>query len=50
MEQSRERSSAPPHNLGAEAVEKEAFWSPSTTIANFTFRATPYSTELKPQH
>ena len=34
--QSRERSSTPLH-LGVVAIEKEAFWSPSTTVANFTF-------------
>ena len=36
VEQSRERSSAPLH-LGVVAIEKEAFWSPSTSVANFTF-------------
>ena len=36
VKQSRERSSAPLH-LGVVAIEKGAFWSPSTTVANFTF-------------
>ena len=36
VEQSRERSSAPLH-LGVVAIEKEAFGSPSTLVANFTF-------------
>ena len=35
MEQSRERNSALPLYLGVVAIEKGAFWSPSTTIANF---------------
>ena len=35
MEQSWVRSSAPLH-LGVVAIEKGAFWSPSTTVANFT--------------
>ena len=35
VEQSRERSS--PHlHLGVVANEKGTFWSPSTTVANFT--------------
>ena len=34
LEQSRERSST---NLGVVAIEKEAFGSPSTTVAIFTF-------------
>ena len=33
VEQSREKSSA----LGVEAIEKGAFWSPSTMVANFTY-------------
>ena len=37
VEQSRERSSALPRHLGVVATEKRAFWSPSTTVANFTF-------------
>ena len=37
VEQSRERSSALPLHLGVVAIEKGAFWSPSTTVANFTF-------------
>ena len=32
VEQSRERSSAPPLHLGVVAIEKGAFWSPSTTL------------------
>ena len=36
VEQSRERSSAPLH-LGLVAIEKGAFWSPSTKVANITF-------------
>ena len=35
-EESWERSSAPIH-LDVVAIETEAFWSPSTTVANFTF-------------
>ena len=34
--QSRERSGALPHHLSVVAIEKGAFWSPSTTVANFT--------------
>ena len=37
VEQSRERSSAPPLHLGVVAIEKGAFWSPLTMVANFTF-------------
>ena len=37
VEQSRERSSALPYNLVVVAIEKGAFGSPSTTVANFTF-------------
>ena len=36
VEQSREKSGAPLH-LGVVAIEKRAFWSPSTTVTNFTF-------------
>ena len=36
VEQSRERSSALLLHLGVVAIEKGAFWSPSTTVANFT--------------
>ena len=36
VEQYRERSCAPPIHFGVVAVEKGAFWSPSTTVANFT--------------
>ena len=36
VEQSWERSSAHPLHLGVVAIEKGAFWSPSTTVANFT--------------
>ena len=35
VEQSRERV-APSLDLSVEAIEKEAFWSPSTTVAIFT--------------
>ena len=41
VEQSRERCSAPLH-LGVEAIEKGAFGSPSTTVANFTYFMTIY--------
>ena len=34
VEQSRERSSALPLHLSVVAIEKGAFWSPSTTVAN----------------
>ena len=34
VEQSRERSGALPRHLGVVAIEKAAFWSPSTTFAN----------------
>ena len=37
VEQSRERSSALPLHLSVVAIEKGAVWSPSTTVANFTF-------------
>ena len=39
VEQSRERSSALPYTLihGVVAIEKGAFWSSSTTVANFTY-------------
>ena len=36
VEQSRERSSALPLHLGVVAIEKGAFGSPLTTVANFT--------------
>ena len=36
VEQSRERNSALPY-LSVVAIEKEAFWSPSTTVTNFTY-------------
>ena len=36
VEQSKERSSALPLHLGVVAIEKGAFWLPSTTVANFT--------------
>ena len=39
VEQSRERSSA----LSIVAIEKGAFWSPSTTVANFTFTNTIFN-------
>ena len=34
VEQSRERSSAPPLHLGVVAIEKGTFWLPSTIVAN----------------
>ena len=37
VEQSREWSSVPPLHLGIVAIEKGAFGSPSTKLANFTF-------------
>ena len=37
VEQSKERSSALPLNLGEAAIEKGAFESPSTTVADFTY-------------
>ena len=37
VEQSQERSSVLPLHLGVVAVEKGAFWSPSTTVTNFTY-------------
>ena len=37
VEQSWEWSSAPPLHLGVVAIEKGAFGSPSTMVANFTF-------------
>ena len=37
VEQSRERSSTLSLHLGVVAIEKGAFWSTSTTVANFTF-------------
>ena len=39
VEQSRERSSASPLHLGVVAIEKGAFRSPSTTVANFTYQS-----------
>ena len=37
VEQSKERSSALPNNLGVVAIEKGASGSPSTKVANFTY-------------
>ena len=37
VEQFWERSSATPLHLGVVAIEKGAFWSPSTKVANFTY-------------
>ena len=37
VEQSRERSSALSLHLNIVAIEKGAFWSPSTTVSYFTF-------------
>ena len=39
VEQSREKICAPLH-LGVVAIEKGAFWLPSTTVANFTLLIT----------
>ena len=36
VEKSREGTSAPLH-LGILAIEKGSFWSPSTTVVNFTY-------------
>ena len=36
FEQSRERSRALPLHIRVVAIEKGAYWSPSTTVANFT--------------
>ena len=41
VEQSRERCSAPHTHLGVVAIEKGAFGSPSTTVANFTYFTQP---------
>ena len=37
MEQSRESSCILPYSLSVAAIEKGAFWSPSTLVANFTY-------------
>ena len=37
VEQSREKREHPPLHLGAVAIEKGAFWSPSTTVTYFIF-------------
>ena len=37
VEQSREMSNALPQNFSVVAIEKEAFWSPSITVINFTY-------------
>ena len=37
LEQSLEWSGALPYTSELVAIEKGAFWSPSTTVANFTF-------------
>ena len=37
MEQSKEKSSDLPWHLCVVAFEKEAFWSPSITVTNFTY-------------
>ena len=37
VEQFWERSSALPLHLGVVAIEKGAFWSPLTKVANFTY-------------
>ena len=38
VEQSRKRRSALPNNPRVVAIEKGAFWSPSTTLLTFTYR------------
>ena len=47
VEQSRELRSAPPLHLGVVAVEKGAFGSPSTTVANFTYLYTKKRVHLQ---
>ena len=42
VEQSRERSSTPTLHLDVVAIEKGAFGSPLTTVANFTFYLIKY--------
>ena len=37
VEQSRERNSTLPYKLSVVAIEKGAFWLPSTIVANFTY-------------
>ena len=37
VEQFRKRSSALPYTFCVVAIEKGAFWLPSTTVANFTY-------------
>ena len=44
VEYSREWNSAPLH-LGVVTIEKGAFWSPSTAVANFTYLHKPASVE-----
>ena len=47
VEQSWEWSSAPPKkHLGVVAIEKGAFWSPSTKIANNLLEITPSASVL----
>ena len=41
VEQFWEMSSALPLHLGVVAIEKGAFWSPSTKVANFTYFMLP---------
>ena len=41
VEESRERSSTLPLHLSVVAIEKGAFWSPSTTVANFLNASKP---------
>ena len=50
VEQSWEWSSAPPLHLGVVAIEKGAFGSPSTMVANFTFFITHTNTRTPPTH
>ena len=46
VEQPKERSSALPYT-GVVAIEKGAFWSPSTTVANFTYSTIHRPPELE---
>ena len=49
VEQSREWSNAPLH-LGVVAIEKEAFGSPSTKVANFTYSWERYEAPYPPSY
>ena len=48
VEQSRERISALPYITVFVAIEKGAFWSLSTMVANFTYLNKSNSTTLQP--